>query len=92
MPRDSLISVFATVEGRMTSGGRRRLRFVSFFPGELCRKVWRALDYREDYDFICDVYCALVLRDVLFDAQSVIEACLARPQSVKACPALRGWE
>ena len=73
-------------------GGRRRLRFVPFFPAELGRTVWLAVDYREDYELIRLVYCELAPRNALFGAQSVIGARLARSRAVTACFAPRGWE
>lgn len=70
--------------------GRWRPRFVSFFPAEICQKVWLALDYREDYELIRDIYAELAPRDPWFGAEAIVDACLARPQAVKACLALRG--
>lgn len=73
------------------AGGCWNPRFVSFFPHDVCRKVWLSLDYREDYELIRDIYDELVPRDPWFGAQATVEAALARPQATKACLALRGW-
>lgn len=76
---------------REGSASRWHPRFISFFPDELCRRVWLSLDYREDYELIRDIYEDLVRRDPYFDAQSMIDAALARVDATRRCLALRGW-
>ncbi len=76
---------------RPASGTRWNPRFMSFFPDELCRRVWLSLDYPEDYALIRDVHEALTRVDPHYGARVAIDAALARPAQTQACLRLRGW-
>jgi spore coat polysaccharide biosynthesis protein SpsF len=64
---------------------RWRPRFLSFFPEELCRRVWLSVDYPEDYALIKAAYEALSARDEYFGAIPLIEFCLAEKELTAAC-------
>jgi spore coat polysaccharide biosynthesis protein SpsF len=64
-------------------------RFVSYFPSDLCRKVWLSLDYREDYVLLRDIHESLATVKPDYRAADLIEACLARPDLNAACLDLR---
>jgi spore coat polysaccharide biosynthesis protein SpsF len=76
---------------RAESAARWNPRFMSFFPDELCRRVWLSLDYPEDYALIRDVHEALLPIDPHYGAGAVIDAALARAAATRACLQLRGW-
>lgn len=66
-------------------------RFISFFPEELCRRVWLSLDYREDYELIRKVHETLYGAERIYGAKAMIDMCLAQPDLTRACLAIRGW-
>jgi spore coat polysaccharide biosynthesis protein SpsF len=55
---------------RQESATRWNPRFMSFFPDELCRRVWLSLDYPEDYALIRDVHEALMPTDPHYSAHA----------------------
>jgi spore coat polysaccharide biosynthesis protein SpsF len=75
---------------RPQTAARWSPRFLAFFPEELCRRVWISLDYAEDYRLIKEAYETLIADDPLFDAQAIIDFCLARPDLTTPCLRLRG--
>ena len=54
---------------RPENASRWRPRFLSFFPADLCRRVWISLDYEADYRLIKQAYEALVDTAPLFGAR-----------------------
>lgn len=74
---------------RPADAPRWRPRHISFFPPELCRRVWLALDYPEDYALLREIYETLVRTNKLFGAKDAIDAALALPDMTRACLARR---
>jgi len=75
---------------RPENASRWRPRFLSFFPADLCRRVWISLDYEADYRLIKQAYEALVDTAPLFGARPLIDYCLRQSALTAECLRLRG--